>query len=525
MNKNKFLHGSSRFTENGAVSNPTTGHTVLDYFSKSGAYRDRKQTDVDADLNRMWAESPRLTLSVMFYNRLITRRVSGRYATEKVQKGQGARDEFRKGLVWLARYHPTVLFANLWLIPVVGRWADLWHDDLIEVLQPRDAIFSLIKENMGYRSERELIAKYLPRPRSLSKTFTKSHELRNRWVSDFRRFMGWTAAEYRKFKSSPENQAHAFQRALCGRAYHNINFDRISGRALRTLVGHRGRDGKTTLERHKMTQRYMRWLELQPVAPFTGYPYELYRAAATGGRTAVQAMTYDRQFNGLVARAKADRGCRREKVWCALDTSGSMARPLAQGLRAIDVCVGLGLYFSALNDGAFANSVVMFDNTSRLLKLSGRFCQRVDQIRGSATAMGSTNFQSVIELMCQVRRTRPKIPTEDFPTTLLVVSDMQFNPVKGNVQTNYQAAVSKLRAVGLPRIKIIWWDVTGYGQDFPSTIADEGVTLMSGFDGAVLELLLGRQEELSQRVEGRVPTPYEQMVLALDQEILRKLVI
>ena len=107
------------------------------------------------------------------------------------------------------------------------------------------------------------------------------------------------------------------------------------------------------------------------------------------------------------------------------------------------------------------------------------------------TAWGSTNFQSVIDLLTRIRQDNPSIPVEDYPSTLLVVSDMQFNPVEGNAQTNYQAAMQKLRAVGLGGMRIIWWFVNGAAKDFPSSMEDEGVYLVGGFDPAVLKGLMG----------------------------------
>ena len=40
--------------------------------------------------------------------------------------------------------------------------------------------------------------------------------------------------------------------------------------------------------------------------------------------------------------------------------------------------------------------------------------------------MGSTNFQSVVDEIVRIRKSNPNIPLEDYPSTLLVVSDMQF---------------------------------------------------------------------------------------------------
>ena len=101
---------------------------------------------------------------------------------------------------------------------------------------------------------------------------------------------------------------------------------------------------------------------------------------------------------------------------------------------------------------------------------------------------------------------------------------MQFNAVNGETaQTNYDAAMEKLAAVGLPKINIIWWWVTGRGKDFPSTLDDEGVTMIGGFDGSVVTLLLGGDEVIDAETgEKRKPNAYESMLKALDQEVLRQ---
>jgi len=527
MSSNQFLaalQANTFFTENGAISNATSGSKLLDYFAKCGTFRGREQADVDKQLAGLWRESPQVTMMLVFYTRLITRKTSGFFASETVQKGQGARDEFRKALSWVARSHPEVLLRNLWLVPLAGKWSDLWHADLIDVL-PRKSVYELVARGITDPYNRGLVAKYLPRVRSSGQTYNDRHRQLNAWARGFAAFNSWSMPQYRRFKSNPEHAAHQFQRAMCAGLWDLLDFRQIPGRALFSLVGHRGRDGKTTLERHELTDRFVAWMSQQPTAKFTGYAYELYQAACKPKLSLPQQLTYDRQFEGLIAQAKADRGGINENLWCALDTSGSMGAGVIPGVSALDICLGLGLYFSALNEGAFKNHVVMFDSTSRVLELAGSFTKRVTKLKQTATAWGSTNFQSVIDLICQVRRQQPKVPVRDFPTTLLVVSDMQFNPVGGNTETNYQAAMKKLASVGLPKIKIVWWWVTGRAGDFPSTINDAGVTMIGGFDGAILELLLGGQEKQQPGPEQEKPLqpgPYDQMLTALDQELLRQ---
>ena len=516
-------------TENGALSHSTTGDALLDYFAKAATYRQRSATEVAGDLSRMWAVSPLMTLMIVFYNRMVSRPLHGFVDCPAVQKGQGSRDEFRKAICWLHISHPDVLEKNLWLVPVVGKWNDLWHEDVVETL-PRDKVYALVERGLTDDFNRPLIAKYLPRIRSKSNITQPRHLMLNAWARGLCTHLSWTEREYRKFKSNPEHRAHEFQRQMCARAWDALDFSRIPGKALFKLVSDSGKDGKSAIERN-VEARYIEWLDGQPVAKFTGYVYELVRAVKGQKLSRAKKMTFDKQFAGLIDLATKDHGGLRENVWCAIDTSGSMQAQVAPGVSAFDICIGMGVYFASLNEGAFKDHVVMFDNTSSTLKLAGTFTDKIQQILGRQVAWGSTNFQSVIDEIVRVRKDNPSIPVSDFPTTLIVVSDMQFNPGDAsNTQTNYDLAMTKLKAVGLPKLRIVWWWVTGRGKDFPTSLDDKGVIMIGGFDGAILSLLLGGEAPkvdapVSQSTAAAQPsiTAAEAMVKALDQEVLRQL--
>jgi len=283
----------------------------------------------------------------------------------------------------------------------------------------------------------------------------------------------------------------------------------------------------TVLERHGQLDRYMGWIAKKPTAKFTGYVYELYHEAKASTVSLAQKMTYDKQFDGLIELAKKDQGGIKGNVWCALDTSGSMGSIVVGKLSALDICISLGIFFSSLNEGAFKDHVIMFDSVSYSKKFTGTFCEKVQAIAKEKTAWGSTNFDSVIQHIVDLRKTHPEIPVSDFPDTLIVVSDMQFNPVDGNAQTNYESAIQKLSAVGLPKMKFIWWFVTNSTKDFPSTIQDEGVTMIGGFDGSIVTLILGGETTVVDTKTGKVRklNAYENMLKALDQEALLQLKI
>lgn len=533
------------YTENGAVSHSTTGSSLLDYFSNSGTKVGRHYEAVATDLETLWMESPMITLQIIFYNRMITRKVKGTAPTETVQRGQGSRHEFRMSLKWLAQHHSEALIANLWLVPEVGCWKDLWHENLLGVL-PADSIYDLIQNRLEDAYHRELLAKYLPRIRSKSQATSERHRKLNTFAHGLIRKLGWTPKAYRQFKSS--GKAHEFQRLMCRNQWDQIPYGRVPGKALSMMTSSSKRHPESAIGAHGEAERFLHWLDQQPVAKFTGYPHELVEKLMLSSiygwylpeptwQNLIQTKTVDKQFEGLLEKARQDVSPDYGNLWVAIDTSGSMTWAGENGVSAYNIALGLGIYFSALNEGAFQDHIIMFDDVSQKLKLNGSFSEKVNQIIRMNDAMGSTNFQSVIDEIVRIRQEYPEIPVEDFPSSLLVVTDLQFNPAGENTKSNYEVAQEKLAEAGLPKLKIIWWNVTDRSRDLPNQQDDEDVMTLGGFDGAIIPFLMGEStpesvsdtEETAslspETVEEKSVTPYSAMLKALNQEILTKVAI
>ena len=530
------------FTENGAVSNATAGSLIVDQFSHAGTAIGRPIDTVFMEQAQLWDEDPDSALRFPFYLRLITRKVkvSENERTDTVQKGGGLRDEAFKRILWIAYNQPVAFRRNAWLLPIVGSWKDLWTLMLLDMENDnkvdKNFIFSIMAAGLDDSTQCDLIRKYMPAIKSTEKCKTERAKTLNVLAKAFAAFLGLNAKQYRKMKAS--GTAHDFQKLICSRSYADIDWKTIPGRALTQLIS-----GKF-LGNHGLTENYLNWVTSQPTVKFTGYVYELgkklhqmERQLAQGGQTPAKAATIhtiNKQFDGLIELAKKDQGGLKGNVLCALDTSGSMCAPVsgAKDLTSYDVCISLGIYFSELNEGYFHNTVAMFDDVSTIKKLSGTFTEKWLDIMNEKTAWGSTNFQSVVKLLVDERLAHPSIPENEFPQTLLVVSDMQFNPSEtygymGDEmveRTNLQAAKNLLRTAFseefVENFKFIWWYCAsryGAGHDVPATMEDGGNYLFSGFDGSIVTLLLGGEGQ--DQPDGK-PLSMEEMVdKALSQEI------
>lgn len=544
--KNQFLAELGKhntFTANGALSNSTTGDFLVDQFGKAGSSVNRDIQTVFAEQSSIWGENPLDALRFAFYLRMITRKVKlfDGEQTSTVQRGQGNKDEALKRMLWVALYHPDTFYKNLWILPLVGSWKDLWTLLTMSDELNKKEFFKTMAEGINDENQKGLVLKYLPRIRSNKKCVSEWSKKSNQLAKDFCDFLGWKAEHYRKFKSS--GVAHKFQQLICGGLYDKIDFNQIPGKALTLML----KDGGTFLKKHNLYDKYAEWIKNQPVAKFTGFVYELGMQCPTRNGNAkqlsfVQKMTIDKQFDGLIKLAKSDDGGIKGNVWCCLDTSGSMNTTISglKDVRCCDIANSLAVYFSTLNEGAFHKSVLGFDNTSKFYRLSGSFTDMMSNLPN--VGCGGTNFQGAIDEIIRVRRTNKNIPLEEYPKTLLVISDMQMNVAnyssyssrnvaltEKQVRTNYEESKKKLSEV-FPKdfvddMKFIWWHVTSQYNDFPSTISDPGTYVFSGFDGAVISLLLGGETSVIDEKTGekRELSMEEMVQKALSQELLLQL--
>lgn len=542
----------SAYTENGAISYLSTGSELIDQFGKVASYRGRPISIVFEEQEHLWNENPTAAIRFPFYLRLITRKPKtlNKKEFDTIQKGAGARDEALKRILWLGYNHPEHFYDNLWLLPAVGSWRDIWELLAMDLECKRnidnEKVFSLIAMGLSSDDTSGLVKKYLPRITSSKKCTTTRRKNMNLLAKRFVSFAnkgivgGFTEKDYRLLKTS--GNAHKFQQLITSGLYDQIEFKSIPGKALLNLVS-----GKF-LTNHSLAEKYLEWVKSQPTVKFNGYPFELatklglnrylwdsyYGRNISASTPQDQALEYtiDKQFEQLIATAKEGNGAIKGNVWCALDTSGSMTCKLdGTKTSALDVCVSLGIYFSTLNEGAFHKNVIMFDVTSRVKQLSGSFTQMCKQL--PADAMGSTNFQSIISEIVNIRRNHPEIPLEDYCQTLLVVSDMQFNPTGSYYMedditpeeetSNYEEAKRKLSSVFpqefVDNFKIIWWNVGGPRiGDFPSTLENGGTYYFSGFDGSIISFLLGGADK--ENGKNTPPTMEEIVQKVLTQDIL-----
>ena len=543
-----YAQQHTTYSENGAMKLITTGNPLVDDFGRLGMYRAPRGVNRTFEtMERLYAVDPLLAVKEMAYLRLITRDIKYQTETFKAQRGQGLRSEFLSRLMWLVIHHKATFQKNLLLFISIGSWQDffdLLELDLSYIHNGRNHVLDwnwMLAFLANYLQDSEqcnLIKKYLPQIKNAKRCTTLHSQCTNYIAKKIANYLfegekDRIYAQYRHLKAS--GTAHQWQQAISRKDFANINFNAIAGRALQKLTNSK------FLENQGLEKKFEKWMEAQPIAKFTGYPYELFKNIATGYCSTwncktinlknYQKMAINKQFMSLIETAKQNMN-RDSKFICAIDTSGSMTEDATgTGISAAVVAKSMAVYFSYLLEGKFANTFLEFEDRCAIHSFKGSTPLEKFQTHCGSN-WGSTNFLSVADLFCNLKNKGYK--EEDFPTGVICVSDGEFGPSnryyygESNPEaSNFNMFLQKLRNAGfseefVSNFKLVLWDVPrGQSPKFEALANRENFFYMSGFDPAGIAFLTGK--EMHDKTLAAPKTAEELFYVAMDQEILNRI--
>ena len=180
-----------------------------------------------------------------------------------------------------------------------------------------------------------------------------------------------------------------------------------------------------------------------------------------------------------------------ERILPVCDVSGSMQSPAGKNgnVTCMDVCISLGLYISERNEGKFKDAFVTFSESPKLQYLNGKLNDRYRQLQQADWGM-STNLEAVFTLVLN-QATKFNLPESEMPTTLLIMSDMEFNQATRSSQSALDMIRTKYESAGYTMPKLVFWNIQSrHAGNFPVQVTDNGTALVSGFSPAILKSLL-----------------------------------
>jgi hypothetical protein len=490
---------------NGAKKYDTSGDSFVDQFSNLSNYKKpRSFKEIEKDQELLWAENKVLTVAFSLYLRMVTR-VTNVFGTKTktVQKGGGMKHEGIMRMIWLHMKQPKTFWNNVTLMISIGSWKDIFtmlqYDLVYNGWEGRkldwNKFGSLILAGLDDKDQNNLVKKYLPQIKANSACKSVESQADNiiaKWICSLlygSKENSYNYKQYRKLKTS--GTAHEWQKLISQGNHNLIDFKSIHGRALNLLVRSK------YLQNQGLLEKYEAWITKGSTeAKYTGFVNELFAklpAALSQLNTATRE-TINKQFDTLVKNSGPKNST---NLIVVRDTSGSMTS-IANGtnMSSYDVAKAMALYFSEFLTGPFQNAWIEFNNKAKMHTWKGNTALE-KWYNDNSSYVGSTNFQSVIDLFVSLKN---EIPESEFPTGILCISDGEFNPAQLG-KTNVESALSKLRKAGFSKeyvdnFVICLWNIpNGYYSNstkpkFETFANVPNVFYMSGYDPSTISFLM-----------------------------------
>ena len=448
------------YTENGAVTHATTYSDCLDLFATIGALRSSNEQEILKRFVRAFTEDPDLAMKTLFFAR-------------DVRGGLGERKVFRVCLQWLAHNAPASAKKNIPYVAEFGRWDDLLS--LMGTPCEKDAL-RLIKqqldadlESMDMGDDVSLLAKWLP-------SVNASNAQTVFYAKRIARFLGMSDAQYRKTLVKLREHIRIIENSLREKDY---SFD-YSKQPSKAMFKYRKAFSRNDGERYG---EFMNKVSRGEAQLHTGTltPYEIIKPFFYDKVGEQEASAIDATWN-----AQED-FTRDENALVVIDGSGSMysrTDPMPA-----TVALSLGIYYAERNTGAFRNHFITFSERPQLVEIKGKTILEKVRYCSQYNEGANTNIQKVFELILQTA-VKNKVPQSEMPSTLYIISDMEFDYcTKGAELTNFEYAKKIFAEAGYQLPKVVFWTVQSRNQQQPVTQNEEGVALVSGCSPRIFNML------------------------------------
>lgn len=450
---------SPAYTFNDALTLPTSGMSIVDLFFLCGASRGKDITKV---FDLAYKENKELALRTALY-------------TRDIRQGVGERKVFRDMLLYVEKNDPEALPSILPRVPDLGRWDDL----LIFEGAGKDLSFEMIRMALfedEFIKIRPLVAKWMPR--------------KGKKAVELREYFGMSPRQYRKYLV---NNTNVVETKMCSKEWGNIVYDHVPSVASARY--------RKAFFKHD-SERYAKYVE-ELTKPETAEKPRKVNAAAIYPHDVIHQLVSHKN----VSKVEKDHA---EAQWKAMpdfigegsfipmiDVSESMTQwnyyvmnsKSSINATPMDIALALGIYVSERNKSAFKNVAVAFTDSTNIVNLNGTILDKIGQLRKRVGY--STNISGAISTVL-THAINHKVPAEEMPKALLIISDMEFDSV-GSTKTNYEVFQKKYKEAGYEMPKIVFWNLNGRTGNSPVTFDNNGVALVSGFSPSVMKNVLANK--------------------------------
>lgn len=489
--ESKFIQGlknetNETLTENGAVAYKTTESDLLDLFGTIGALRTRPSQEIIHKFTKAFAEDQLLAMKMLFYAR-------------NIRGGLGERRTFRILIKYMATYHTEIMYKNIDLVPIFGRW-----DDLYEFVGTplEDEMFNLIDNqlksdivNCNNNKPISLLAKWLKSTSGVSVENAKLGRLTAKKLH-----LSYKA--YRQILSKLRAYLNIVERNMSRDEWNKIVYREVPALAMKRY--------RNAFKEHNLIE-FKEYIEKvksgeETIKAATLYPYNIMEGAGLTDNWRSRLLTLSHWDEVLEEQWKALPNYveGHNNIMVMADTSGSMSgRPLATS-------VGLATYFAERNQGPYKNKFIVFAGEPKFVEIKGTNLMEKISCIPEINAQ-NTNIEKAFELILSTAINN-NLAQEDLPKALIIISDMEFDratdknndywydtrKTDNNIEKHNKLMVelrAKFNQYGYDLPKIIYWNVDSRNDVYHATCAQHNVALVSGQSTSTFKTLLKSIDE------------------------------
>lgn len=487
-------------TENGMEGYKHTDHALVDFNFKVASYRSDKEAAVK-DFQKVLKEKDPYILKYLMYLR-------------DAREGMGERDLYKTCILELLKStslanKDEIVAALINGTSEYGRWDDLW---VLLDTKYKDAVIAAVKVQLAADMKKlvesegkdiqsvSLLGKWLPSENASS---IKTKKLAHIFIKE----LGATPRSYRKMLSALRGHLNVVETFMCAKEWDKIDYNIVPSKANLKYMNAFLRHDEA--RRREFLAKALAGDKSVKINMGVAFPHEIVHAYH---RTA----GYDESLEAYWKNLKPCVGLKDTIV--VRDGSGSMCCTVGgTNITALDISTALAIYCSQYLEESFKNKFITFSSRAKLVDLSkcGSLRSKLDTCH-NYNDCSNTNIQNVFELILDTA-VESKLKPEEIPATVLVISDMEFDPAAGsgsywgggfNAGSNvFKVMDQKFKAAGYKLPKLAFWNVNSRTGTIPCKFNENGVLLISGFSQNVLSMVMNSKTD-----------PYDALIEELNKE-------
>lgn len=470
---NSFIQSMNRnnsATYNGMPTNATSNNAVLDWFFLCGAARHMSEDDIISVFVAAYDENPTLALRILFYAR-------------DIEKGLGERRVFRTILSYMVNrkgfsiesvLQPQNITENLIRVDdlvYVADYAVKEFGSCSEVHQIIDFLFKML-QNKQYGG---IVAKWMPRKNSKYSALVK-YMRKNGFIDTF--------SSYRKMIV---NMTNVVEQQMTNNEWDGINLEHVPSLAMKKY--------KKAFSRHGILKPFIDKVVAgeAKINASRLYPNDIVKDIIGIRHSFLEQSQRDLLNEQWKNLTKLDELPKEFRALPIIDVSGSMTMP---NNIPMSMSVGLGLFMAEHNPNkAFRDYFITFSSNPTFQKIIGHdIIEKVQNAMNADWAM-STDIEATFRLVLN-RAIHNRVPEDEMPTHLIIISDMEFNRCVYNAENNVMEMVRRMyESAGYEMPTVVFWNVNGRIGNVPAQTNDKGALLVSGASQNVINFVLKKGYE------------------------------